>query len=61
MFNFKNLENYGVRELNAKEIREVDGEIIGILISAAMVYIAMEALGNPTVHVNAFMEGYELE
>jgi len=25
MFNFKNLENYGVQELNAKEIKEVDG------------------------------------
>jgi len=26
MFNFKSLENYGVQELNAREIREVDGE-----------------------------------
>jgi len=26
MFNFKSLENYGVQELNAKEIRKVDGE-----------------------------------
>ena len=26
----KNLENYGVQELNAKEIRETDGGIIGL-------------------------------
>jgi len=55
----KNLKNYGVQAMNAEDIRETDGGFLGILISAAMVYIAMEALGNPTAHVNAFMEGYE--
>ena len=45
MFNFKfkkmkNLENYGVQELNAKEIRKTDGGIIGLIAVAFWVGVA---------------------
>jgi len=33
----KNLENYGVQELNAKEIRDVDGGDIGLSILAGLI------------------------
>ncbi len=37
----KKLENYGVKELNAKEIRETDGGWIGIAVGAIALAIAV--------------------
>ena len=42
----KNLENYGVQEINAEEIRETDGGFLGILLAAAATYLVYETLGN---------------
>ena len=36
----KNLENFGVQELDVKEIRETDGGIIGLLLSAFAMGVA---------------------
>jgi len=42
----KNLENYGVQEMNAKELREVDGGVFGvddiIAIAGAVIYLYNE-------------------
>ena len=45
----KNLENYGVQVLNTKEIREVDGGIIGIIIAGIALGYYIEGLkeGRP--------------
>lgn len=34
----KNLENYGVQELNAQEIQETEGGIIWFIVVAALLY-----------------------
>lgn len=34
----KNLENYGVQELNAREIQETEGGIIWFIVIAALLY-----------------------
>jgi len=57
----KNLENYGVLELNAKEIREVDGGFVcgGLcltLLGAAISIILTQDLGDLA---DAFNEGRE--
>ncbi len=36
----KNLENYGVHNLDAREIREIDGGLIGIIFLCALVVAA---------------------
>jgi hypothetical protein len=42
----KNLENYGVQTLNAKEIRDIDGGILGwddvLAIGGALIYVYNE-------------------
>ncbi len=51
----KNLENYGVLEMNAKEIKKTDG---GLLL-AIFLYIAWETLGNPSASNDAARAGWE--
>ena len=48
----KNLENYGVLKMNAKEIREVDGGDLGLglAIAGALIYLYNEG--------DDFIEGY---
>ncbi len=42
-----NLENLGVQEMNAKEIREVDGGLLGLLIGCAIILIATSSCTGP--------------
>ncbi len=42
----KNLENYGVLELNAKEIKETDGGFWGTLVGALLAYAIIDAVEN---------------
>ena len=48
----KNLENYGVQEMNAREIKETDGGDfgLGIAIAGALIYLYNEG--------GDFVEGY---
>lgn len=50
----KNLENYGVLEMDAKEIRDIDG---GWLLAAIGLYLLYETLENPVSSYNAFVAG----
>jgi len=54
----KNLENYGVQTLNAKEIRETDGGDLGIgeliAIAGAIIYV----YDNWDEGVQSFWDGY---
>ena len=52
----KNLENFGVQELNAKEIRNTDGGFLQYL-AAALLYFAVETVTNPVSSGNAFVAG----
>jgi len=55
----KNLENYGVQTLNAREIREVDGGFFGLILAAAASYLLYETLGNWSASVDAINAGFE--
>lgn len=50
----KNLENYGVQELNAQEIKKTDGGYWQILLAA----IITDMLLNPSATADAWTEGY---
>lgn len=50
----KNLENYGVHELYAQEIRKTDGGYWQILVAA----ILTDMLLNPSATADAWNEGY---
>lgn len=41
-----NLESFGVQELNAKEMAEVQGGFLGFLLGAAVVGIALWGVAN---------------
>jgi len=48
----KNLENYGVQELNAREIRETDGgiwEIIGIATAVIAMGAAIDVIAEEVI------------
>ena len=53
----KNLENYGVLEMDAKETSDIEGGFILIFLTAAALYIAFETLGNPSASLNAYNSG----
>jgi hypothetical protein len=50
------LECFGVQELDAGEMKEVNG---GLWWQVVVAYVLLEALLNPEAHINAFMEGLE--
>ncbi len=54
----KNLENYGVKELNTKDIKETDGGIFGAILAAAAIYLVYETIGNWSASREAFESGY---
>jgi hypothetical protein len=53
------LNGFGVQEMNAGEMREVQGGT-GLVAFAAFVgfYYALEFAGNPSAHIKAFMDGW---
>jgi len=50
----KNLETMGVQEMNAEEMKEENGGIWQYVVA----YILIEALINPSAHIQAFKDGY---
>ncbi len=50
----KNLKDYGVLELDAKEIRKTDGGLLWALFA----YLAWETLGNPSASNAAARAGW---
>lgn len=55
----KNLEIYGVQEMDTTEMKKTDGGLIW-LVYLAIAYIVVEAAINPQAHVDAFNEGWEM-
>jgi len=53
----KNLENFGVQELDAKEIKSLNGGIWNYL-AAAIIAFAWEVTSNPKAHLAALESGY---
>jgi len=55
----KNLENYGVQTLNAKEIRETSGgSLLGALLAIVGGAILTDMLLNPSATADAWSDGY---
>ena len=55
------LENLNLVELNAQELREIEGGIAGIIsraISFICGYLLLETATNPNSSYNSFNEGY---
>jgi len=53
-----NLENLGVQELDAKEMKEIDGGFWGVVLPIVASYILLEAALNPKAHIQAFKDGW---
>ncbi|MCF8363570.1 MAG: hypothetical protein K9G70_13205 [Prolixibacteraceae bacterium] len=57
----KNLEIMGVQEMDAVEMRNVDGgHPLLVIASLAFTYIIIEAALNPQASADAFKEGQEM-
>ena len=54
----ENLDQFGVEKIDAKEMRTVDGGVLGLLAAAVGLYLAVEIAGNPKAHVEAFKRGW---
>tara|TARA_R110001606_G_scaffold397304_1_gene573415 strand:+ start:4352 stop:4552 length:201 start_codon:yes stop_codon:yes gene_type:complete len=56
----KNVQNFGVQELNTKEMKEISGGFWGVVIKV-LKYIGSALLAdtavNPNSHLEAFKEG----
>jgi hypothetical protein len=55
----KNLQSFGVHELNIKEIRETDGGYYPGIGLALLAYFVYETLSNPVSSGQAFANGLE--
>jgi hypothetical protein len=54
----KNFEEFGMQEMDTKEMRTVDGGALALLAAAIGLYLAVEIAGNPKAHVEAFKRGW---
>jgi DNA gyrase/topoisomerase IV subunit B len=56
----ENLKQFGVQEIDSKEMKTLDGGMgVGMLLVAAVgLYLAVEIAGNPSAHVEAFKRGW---
>jgi len=56
----ENLKQFGVQEMDAKEMKTLEGGIgaVGLLLVAVGIYLAVEIAGNPSAHVEAFKRGW---
>ncbi|WP_299104058.1 hypothetical protein [uncultured Tenacibaculum sp.] len=53
----KNLQNYGVQELSAKEIKETEGGFLSFVIAAGVGLFAM-GIHDAIDHPQAFVDGF---
>lgn len=54
-----NLENYGVWELSAKEVKSIDGGIWGRVATWLIEAVIIEAALNPVSHYEAASSGWQ--
>ena len=52
----KNLENFGVQELNTEEIKNTNGGLMELL-KGLLLGLVLEIAANPSSHWEAFKEG----
>ncbi|WP_445737409.1 hypothetical protein [Mariniflexile sp.] len=52
----KNLESFGVLELDAREIKEIDGGIMELL-KGLLLGLVVEIASNPKAHWESLVEG----
>lgn len=56
----KNLESFGVQELNSKEIKKIDGGLFGLddVLISVVSYLMWETLTNPKAAGSSFSDGF---